>query len=292
MANCIRAISEDGGFLFCGVDATEMVREMERIHKTSAVTSAALGRLLIAAGIMGVMLKSERNSVTLRVNGGGPAGTVLAVANGKGEVKGYITHPIVELPARADGKLNVGAAVGCDGTLSVAKDLGMKEPYVGQVPLISGEIAEDVTSYYAASEQTPTVCGLGVLVNTDLSILSAGGYLLQAMPGTSEEDIARLEQNVAQMQSVTQMLQDKKTPRDMMEIALAGFSPQILNEQMICYHCDCSRSRVEKMMISLGKKELERLLTEENTAEAVCHFCDKKYTIDLQSILNGMQTKK
>jgi len=204
MSRLIRAISENGGVLFCAVDSTDIVREAERIHKTSAVTSAALGRLLTAASMMGVMLKSEKDSLTLRIKGGGPSGTVLAVSDGAGNVRGYVEQPVVELPPRADGKLDVGGAVGRDGTLSVLKDLGMKEPYVGQVPLVSGEIAEDITAYYAVSEQTPTVCALGVLVDRDLSILTAGGYLLQLLPGASDAEITHLEQNVAAPPSVTE----------------------------------------------------------------------------------------
>ena len=206
MSRLIRAISENGGVLFCAVDSTDIVREAERIHKTSAVTSAALGRLLTAASMMGVMLKSEKDSLTLRIKGGGPSGTVLAVSDGAGNVRGYVEQPVVELPPRADGKLDVGGAVGRDGTLSVVKDLGMKEPYVGQVPLVSGEIAEDITAYYAVSEQTPTVCALGVLVDRDLSILTAGGYLLQLLPGASDAEITHLEQNVAALPSVTELL--------------------------------------------------------------------------------------
>lgn len=210
MSRLIRAISENGGVLFCAVDSTDIVREAERIHKTSAVTSAALGRLLTAASMMGVMLKSEKDSLTLRIKGGGPSGTVLAVSDGAGNVRGYVEQPVVELPPRADGKLDVGGAVGRDGTLSVVKDLGMKEPYVGQVPLVSGEIAEDITAYYAVSEQTPTVCALGVLVDRDLSILTAGGYLLQLLPGASDAEITHLEQNVAALPSVTELLRSRR----------------------------------------------------------------------------------
>ena len=207
MGNMIRGISENGGVIFCGVDSTNLVRTMEQIHKTSAVTSAALGRLLTAASIMGIMLKNSKDSITLRVNGGGPAGTVLAVADGMGCVKGYVENPVVEIPLRPDGKLNVGGAVGRDGTLSIVRDLGLKEPYVGQIPLVSGEIAEDITSYYATSEQIPTVCALGVLVDPDLTISCAGGYLLQLLPGATEEEITMLEKNIANVPSVTTLLQ-------------------------------------------------------------------------------------
>lgn len=288
MSNVIRSISENGGVLFCAIDSTEIVREMERIHKTSAVASAALGRLLTAASLMGVMLKREENSVTLRVQGGGPAGQVLAVGNGRGNVKGYVQNPMVELPLRADGKLNVGGAVGHSGTLSVVKNLGMKEPYVGQVPLISGEIAEDITSYYAISEQTPTVCALGVLVGPDLHILSAGGYLLQLLPGASDAEIALLEQNVAMMPSVTQLLYEGKTLKEMMELALAGFAPNVLDEADTAYVCDCSLARVERAMLSLGRDELTQMAKDGNEEEITCQFCDTVYRVNTQSLLDTL----
>ena len=274
MSRLIRAISENGGVLFCAVDSTDIVREAERIHKTSAVTSAALGRLLTAASMMGVMLKSEKDSLTLRIKGGGPSGTVLAVSDGAGNVRGYVEQPVVELPPRADGKLDVGGAVGRDGTLSVVKDLGMKEPYVGQVPLVSGEIAEDITAYYAVSEQTPTVCALGVLVDRDLSILTAGGYLLQLLPGASDAEITHLEQNVAGLPSVTELQ------------ALAGFAPNVLDEQQVRYQCDCSQARVERALLSLGRDELAEMAAEGKPVEVSCHFCDKKYYVDAGTLLD------
>ena len=200
--NMLRGISENGGIVFYGVDSTEIVREMERLHKTSAVTTAALGRLLTAASMMGIMLKSTQDSVTLQIKGGGPAGRLLAVSDGTGNVKGYVEHPVVELPPRADGHLNVGAAVGKDGTLDVIRDLGMREPYIGQVPLTSGEIAEDITTYFAISEQVPTVCALGVLVDKDLSVRCAGGFVVQLLPGATEEEIEHLEKNIKAMPSV------------------------------------------------------------------------------------------
>ena len=285
MSRLIRAISENGGVLFCAVDSTDIVREAERIHKTSAVTSAALGRLLTAASMMGVMLKSEKDSLTLRIKGGGPSGTVLAVSDGAGNVRGYVEQPVVELPPRADGKLDVGGAVGRDGTLSVVKDLGMKEPYVGQVPLVSGEIAEDITSYYAYSEQIPTVCALGVLVDKDLSIACAGGYLLQLLPGATDAEITRLEQNIAAMPSVTELLRAGKTPQDMMELAMAGFDPQVLDTREVKYQCDCSKERTKDMLLSLGRKELVKLRDEDPKCEVVCHFCHTKYEFDLNELL-------
>ncbi len=288
MGRLIRAISENGGVLFCAVDATDIVRSAEKYHRTSAVTSAALGRLLTAGAMMGAMLKNSGDSVTLRMKGGGPAGTVLAVADGAGHVKGYVENPVVELPLREDGKLNVGAAVGRRGSLTVIKDLGLKEPYVGQIPLVSGEVAEDVTSYYAVSEQIPTVCALGVLVDRDLSILNAGGYLVQLLPGAAEEEISRLENNIGELKSVTRMLSEGMALEDMMDLALRGFAPSVLDESDVVYQCDCSAQRVERALISLGRKELERLSHEEETVEVCCQFCDKKYYYDPAELLKKL----
>lgn len=283
--NMLRGISENGGIVFYGVDSTEIVREMERVHKTSAVTTAALGRLLTATSMMGIMLKSTKDSITVQIKGGGPAGRLLAVSDGTGNVKGYVEHPIVELPPREDGHLNVGAAVGHDGTLDVIRDLGMREPYIGQVPLTTGEIAEDITSYFAISEQVPTVCALGVLVNPDLSVRCAGGFIVQLLPGATEEEIDLLEKNIHAMPSVTTMLEQGKTVQDMLEMALQGFQPDILDSYHVVYRCDCSMERVEGMLHSLGKKEVEKLRDEDPIAEVNCRFCDKIYRVDLNRLL-------
>lgn len=285
--NMLRGISENGGIVFYGVDSTEIVREMERLHKTSAVTTAALGRLLTAASMMGIMLKSTRDSVTIQVRGGGPAGRLLAVSDGTGNVKGYVENPVVELPPREDGHLDVGTAVGRDGTLDVIRDLGMREPYIGQVPLTSGEIAEDITSYFAISEQVPTVCALGVLVDTDLSVRCAGGFIVQLLPGATEQEIDLLEQNIKAMPSVTAMLEQGKTVRDMLDMALQGFQPDILDSYPVTYRCDCSRERVEGMLRSLGRKEVEKLRDEDPIAEVNCQFCDKIYKVDLNELLEN-----
>ena len=285
--NMLRGISENGGIVFYGVDSTEIVREMERLHKTSAVTTAALGRLLTAASMMGIMLKSTRDSVTIQIRGGGPAGRLLAVSDGTGNVKGYVENPVVELPPREDGHLDVGNAVGRDGTLDVIRDLGMREPYIGQVPLTSGEIAEDITSYFAISEQVPTVCALGVLVDTDLSVRCAGGFIVQLLPGATEQEIDLLEQNIKAMPSVTAMLEQRKTVRDMLDMALQGFQPDILDSYHVTYRCDCSRERVEGMLRSLGRKEVEKLRDEDPIAEVNCQFCDKIYKVDLNELLEN-----
>lgn len=286
MANLIRGLSENGGIVFCGVDSTQIVRRAEKLHTTSATCSAALGRLLTGASLMGAMLKDSRDQITLRVSGGGPAGVVIACTDGTGNVKGCIENPLVELPPRADGHLDVGGAVGKDGILTVIRDNKLqKEPTVGQIPLVSGEIAEDLTSYYAYSEQVPTVCALGVLVDKDLSIACAGGYLLQLLPGATDDEITRLEQNIAAMPSVTEMLRAGKTPQDMMELAMAGFDPQVLDEREVAYQCDCSAERTKDMVMSLGRKELETMRDEDPHCEVVCHFCHTKYEFDLNDLI-------
>ena len=289
MSEWIRGLSENGGIVFCGIDSTDIVRKAEQLHKTSATCSAALGRLLTGASLMGSMLKDERDSVTLRVNGGGPAGLVIACTDGHGNVKGCIDHPLVELPPRADGHLDVGGAVGKDGVLTVIRDNKLqREPTVGQVPLVSGEIAEDLTAYYAYSEQIPTVCALGVLVDPDLTIHCAGGYLVQLLPGATDAEITRLEQNIAAMPSVTEMLRAGATTEDMMEKALAGFAPSVLDRRQVSYKCDCSQQRTKEMLFSLGRKELEKLRDEDPHCEVVCHFCHSKYTFDLNQLLKEL----
>ena len=220
------------------------------------------------------------------MNGGGPAGLLIACTDGTGNVKGCIDHPLVEMPPRADGHLDVGGAVGRDGVLTVIRDNKLqKEPTVGQVPLVSGEIAEDLTAYYAYSEQIPTVCALGVLVDPDLSIHCAGGYLVQLLPGATDAEITRLEANIAAMPSVTEMLQAGATPRDMMEKALAGFAPSVLETRQVSYRCDCSEERTREMLLSLGRRELEKLRDEDPRCEVVCHFCHSKYEFDLNRLL-------
>jgi len=277
MAKLVRAISENGGMVLSILDSTDIVSEMEQIHHPSAVVSAALGRLLTGGLLMAATLKNEKDSITIRVKGGGPVGSLLAVADGKGNVKGYAENPLVELPARADGKLDVGGAVGFDGLLTVIRDSGVKEPYIGQIPLISGEIAEDITSYYATSEQIPTVCALGVLVERDLTIKRAGGYLLQLLPGATEKEIIQLEQNVGKLKSMTEMLENGHTVYEIIDMVLDGFYPNVLDETEVQYHCDCSRDRVERAYMSLGQEELQKIAVEQETVELKCQFCNHAY---------------
>lgn len=286
MANLIRGLSENGGVVFCGVDSTELVRRAEQLHTTSATCSAALGRLLTGASLMGSMLKDDGDKVTLRVQGGGPAGVLIACTDGTGNVKGCIDNPLVELPPKADGHLDVGGAVGRSGVLTVIRDNRLqKEPTVGQVPLVSGEIAEDLTSYYAYSEQVPTVMALGVLVDKDLSILCAGGFMVQLLPGATDAEIDQLEKNINAMPSVTELLHADKTPEDMMQLALAGFTPNVLDERTVQYQCDCSAERTKEMLLSLGRAELVRMRDEDPNCEVVCHFCHSKYQYDLNALL-------
>ena len=286
MANLIRGLSENGGVVFCGMDSTRIVRKAEKLHTTSATCSAALGRLLTGAALMGSMLKDDRDQITLRVSGGGPAGVVIACTDGTGNVKGCIDHPLVELPAKPNGHLDVGGAVGKDGVLTVIRDNRLqKEPTVGQVPLVSGEIAEDLTAYYAYSEQVPTVMALGVLVDKDLSILCAGGFMVQLLPGATDAEIDQLEKNIAAMPSVTTLLHEGKTPEDMMQLALAGFAPNVLDERDVHYQCDCSAERTKEMLFSLGRKELVKMRDEDPNCEVVCHFCHSKYQYDLNDLL-------
>ena len=285
MGKIVRTLSKDGLVMCCAVDSTDAVARMEQIHKTSAVVTAAEGRLLTAASIMGTMLKSTKDSVTLRMEGDGPVGMLIAVSDGTGNVKGYVGNPIVEIPLNKQGKLDVSGAVGSEGFLYVIKDLGMKEPYIGQVPIISGEVAEDITNYYATSEQVPTVMALGVLVDKDLSILCAGGFMVQLLPGATDAEIDQLEKNIAAMPSVTTLLHEGKTPEDMMQLALAGFDPNVLDERDVHYQCDCSAERTKEMLFSLGRKELVRMRDEDPACEVVCHFCHSKYQYDLNDLL-------
>ena len=272
-----RYLSADGAVVCAVLDGTEMCREMERIHRTSAVCTAALGRLSMAASLIGYTLKNSGDTVTVRIDGGGPAGVLLAVADDLGNVKSYLDHPIIELPLNAKGKLDVAGAVGTDGTLFVIKDIGLKEPYSGQTALVSGEIAEDITQYFAVSEQLPSACGLGVLVNPDLSVACAGGYLIQLLPFAPESDIAQLEQNLAGITSVTALMEQGMQAEDIAQKLMAGLNPEPLDESEPAYACDCSRERTERMLRSLDVPTLREMAAEMPEIEVCCHFCTNKY---------------
>lgn len=276
MDKLVRCISTDGTLVMMAAETTDMVERAQQIHETSAVTSAALGRLLTASSLMGSMLKGDSESVTLRMNGGGPAGTVMAVSDCWGNARGYVQNPVVEIPLNSKGKLDVAGAIGTDGSLVVIKDLNLKEPYIGQTPIISGEIAEDLTSYYAISEQLPSVCALGVLVNPDLSIKKAGGFIIQLLPTAFDDTIDAVERCITGIPSVTQMLSDGMTPEEICHRVLSEFELEVLDESNPVYKCNCSKERVEGALISTGLKTLQELALEEKT-EVNCQFCEKKY---------------
>ncbi len=284
MGNLYRAISADGSAFAAVLDAKDIVSEIEKIHKTSAVVTAALGRLSIGASLIGYMLKGEDDSVTLRIDADGPTGQLVAVADSRGNVKSCVNNPVVEIPLNSKGKLDVSGAVGKNGTLSVVKDMGLKEPYVGVIPLVSGEIAEDIASYYATSEQIPTVCALGVLVDTDLTVKSAGGFLIQLLPFADDKTIDQIEKNVSSMRPVSALLEEGTSPQQIADMLLAGLEPNKLDSASPAYKCDCSRSRTEKVLISIGKKELLSIADEGKDTEVSCHFCGKNYTFSADEI--------
>ncbi len=284
----IRAISQDGLIKVSAVSTRDLTERARQIHKTLPVATAALGRLLAAASMMGSALKEEAASITLQIKGGGPLGTLLAVSDHEGGVRGTVEHPAVDLPLREDGKLDVGTAVGNQGTLTVIRDLRMKEPYVGSVGLLWGEIAEDVALYFVESEQIPTACGLGVLVDRDQSVLSAGGYLVQMLPGAGEETAEQLEASLRAAKPVTELLRADPDPEALLRAALPGLELEILEKRPVEYRCDCSRERMERALISLGREELRAMIAEQGGAELTCRFCDNVQTFsreDLEALL-------
>ncbi len=276
MAHVVRCITDDGCVFVLAADTTDISETSRQIHNTSKVCTAALGRALTGASFMGILLKGQDSSVTLRFNGGGPAGSVIAVADSDGNVRGYVMNPDVNLPLNEKGKLDVGGAVGTDGFLTVIKDIGMKEPFVGQIPLVSGEIAEDLTSYYAISEQVPSVCALGVLVNPDLTVAVSGGFLIQLLPTADDTIIDKVERGLEGLPSVTSMLAEGLTPEEICKKVLPEFNVEVLDTAECEYKCNCSRERVEQALISVGREELLDMANDEVT-EVKCHFCPEVY---------------
>ena len=290
----IRAISKDGFVKATAVSTRGLTERCRQIHKTLPVATAAMGRALAACSMMGNALKGEGTSVTLQIKGGGPLGTILVVSDHEGNVRGHLDNPAVDLPLRPDGKLDVGAAVGAEGTLTVIRDLNMKEPYVGSVALLGGEIAEDLAAYFVESEQIPTACGLGVLVDRDQSVLAAGGYLIQLLPGAPEDVITRVEGSVLAAGPVTGLLRENPDPEAMLRTALSDFELDILEKSPVEYRCYCSRERMERALISLGPEELEAILDEQGQAELTCRFCDSVQRFsqeDLESLLKKIRKK-
>lgn len=289
MGKIVRYITEDGSAFIIVADTTDVVARAEQIHKTSAVNTAALGRLITAASMMGDMLKGKDDSVTLRLNGGGPAGSIIAVAYSDGNARGYVQNPVVEIPLNDKGKLDVRGTVGTNGYLYVMKDIGLKEPYISQTEIISGEIAEDITNYYVTSEQTPTVCALGVLVNPDLTVSKAGGFLIQLLPFCPDEMIDKIEYAMESIKPITVMLSEGMTVDDIAKEAMKNIEISKLDESEIEYRCNCSKERVEKAIISTGKESLEEMIEAGENVNVECHFCDKSYTFtpdDIKKLLD------
>lgn len=278
MGEIVRVITSDAMVMASAILGTDIVARAREIHHTSPTATAALGRSLLASSMMGNQLKGEANSITVQIRGGGLLGNITCVSDPEGNVRGYLAHPEADVPRKYEGKLDVGAGVGTDGSITVVKDLGMKEPYVGSVQLVSGEIAEDVTRYFAESEQIPTACGLGVLVHReDGRVLTAGGYLIQLLPGAGEDAVEKLERGLSRVGYVTQALQDGKSPRQLLDDILGEFEVQELQRTSVEYRCSCSRERVSRALVSLGREELARLAREKESTELTCQFCDRIY---------------
>lgn len=292
MGEILRATNKNLTMRIFVIESTDMVEKARMIHHTTPVASAALGRMISAASMMGVMMKGDNDKLTVQIKGDGPLGGVVAVVNSKGVVKAYPMNPMVDLPPREDGKLDVSGALGREGKFTVIKDLGLKDPYIGQTDLVTGEIAEDITAYYAYSEQQPSAVALGVLVAPDQSIMAAGGFIVQLMPDALEEEITQLEKNLSKVSSVSHLIADGKTLEEIVELVFEGLDP-IFNEKVkVEFRCDCSRERMEAALVSIGLEELEDILAKEKETELQCHFCNTKYHFSEQDIRNLIQESK
>ena len=288
----VRGMSMDGFVKVVAIRSTQMVKRGAEIHGTTPNATAAFGRALTAASMMGNMQKVDNGSMTLQIRGGGPIGTITCVADPVGNVRGYVTEPKVPLIEKYPGKLDVGAVVGTDGTLTVIRDLQMKEPYIGSIELISGEIGDDVTAYFVQSEQTPTACALGVLVDTDCSVKVAGGYLIQLLPGAPDEVIDALEFGIKQAGAVTRMLEAGLTPEDILGQVCGTLGVVFMETTEVSYKCYCDRERVESALISLGVKELTEIAEEGKTFPVECQFCDTVYKFSPADILALIESSK
>lgn len=279
----LRAIARDAGIQISAAVTTGLVERARQIHNTTPVATAALGRTLTATAIMGSQLKVDDGSVTVQIKGNGPLGAIVCVGDADGYVRGYLQNPSADLPLRPDGKLAVGAGVG-RGYLMVIKDIGLKDPITGTVALVNGEIAEDLTRYFAESEQIPSACALGVLVDTDCTVKCAGGWLVQLMPGVKDADIDRLEANLAKLEPMTTMLDKGMSLEEIVQAVLDGFAVDFLQTDEIGYRCACSREKVERALISMGKTELGKMADEQENSEVTCQFCDKIYTFSREEL--------
>ena len=294
MDEIVRVLAKGAPVKAMAISGAALVERARAIHDTWPVATAALGRLLMAASMMGEQLKEENGSVTLRVRGGGPLGTLLAVSDSHGNVRGYVDNPAVDVPRKAHAKLDVGAAVGADGELTVVKDIGLKEPYVGSVQLVGGEIAEDVAAYFVESEQIPTACALGVLIAPDQTVQAAGGYLIQLLPGADDGVISAIERGIAQVGAVSAKLDAGISPLELLRQVLSEFELEVLETVPVEYRCTCSRERVSRALISMGRGELTSLIEEQGQAELTCQFCDKVYQFsrnDLETLLAEASAK-
>lgn len=287
----VRATAGGGSIRAFAATTQEMVQHAREVHHTSPVASAALGRMLTAAAMMGSMLKGEKDLVTLQIRGIGPLKGVVVSSDSHCRVKGYVFNPNVDIPSKYPGKLDVSAAIG-QGYMSVIKDIGMKEPYAGRIQLVSGEIAEDLTYYYAQSEQTPSAVGLGVLVDTDTSIRRAGGFIIQLLPDATEEVISKLEQRLNAIPYVTDLLDMGQTPEGILEMILDGLDMKILDKVSTEFYCNYTKERVEKALISIGKEELEKIVTEDKKANLHCHFCGKEYDFTEEELARLLEEAK
>ena len=279
----IRATAAQGQIRAFAASTRELVEQARAGHNTSPVATAALGRLLTAGGMMGSMMKNQQDLLTLKIQGDGPIGGLTVTADANGNVKGYVNNPLVVLPCNDKGKLDVAGALGI-GVLSVIRDVGLKEPYVGQTILVSGEIAEDLTYYYATSEQTPSSVALGVLMNKDNTVRQAGGFMIQLMPGATEEVIGKLEERIGAISSVTSLLDEGMSPEQILEELLAGMDVEIADRMDVRFYCGCTRKRVEKALVSIGKKELEDMICEGKPIEMNCHFCNAAYEFSVEEL--------
>jgi molecular chaperone Hsp33 len=286
----IRGIDKLGRIRVFVASTTNMVEKARSIHNTTPTATAALGRTLTAGAMMGSMMKNKKDLLTLRISGDGPGGNILVVSKSNGRIKGYIGNPEADVPSRSDGKLDVGKLVGKNGTITVIRDLGLKDPYVGQSNLVSGEIAEDLVNFYAYSEQQPAAVSLGVLVDKDLSVKAAGGYIIQLLPGISDEDIDKIEKTLSKIQPVSTMIDNGLSPEDIMSKVLGDFDMEVLEKMEINYECDCSRDKIEKVIISLGKKEIQAIIEEDEQAEILCHFCNTKYKFSKEDLTKLLLT--
>ncbi len=279
----IRATSADGQIRAFAATTRELVEFARSAHNTSPVATAALGRLLTGSAMMGVMMKNDDDLLTVKIEGDGPIGGLTVTADSRGNVKGYVIHPEVMLPPNAKGKLDVGGALGV-GVLTVVKDIGLKEPYVGQTILVTGEIAEDLTYYFATSEQTPSSVALGVLMNKDNTVRQAGGFMIQLLPGASEEVISGLEKKLGAITSITSLLDRGKTPEEILTDVLGDYGLEILDRMPVQFHCNCSKERIEKALVSVGREELQNMIDDGETVDVGCHFCGKHYPITVEEL--------